>query len=208
MESSLDVLEQRLALRSLDEFLDLVDSLAVLPEHCSPNALLPLHRRKVALACRRLDFAALVGLYERLVAWLSGQPPPRAGPDPLALARQAGDHQAARAETARRAERACVAPAEAAVRLAEIMREMGAPEEERMRLLREAAALAAEGGDEALVKRATAAMRPKPEQEEKTVVAVPAAKTSEREETDRLIKALELRDEKALAHFLSADVWK
>ena len=55
-----------------------------------------------------------------------------------------GDHQAARAETARRAERACVAPAEAAVRLAEIMREMGAPEEERMRVLREAAALAAE----------------------------------------------------------------
>ncbi len=151
-------LETRLALRSLDEFLDLVDSLSRdPPQGCSRNSLLLLHLRSVSLRCRVLPFHVLVVTYERLVSWLRGESLPALPKPPLEAAKARLDHEEVRRELARLTERsALTSPAESALQLAEANREMGAP---NPGLAREAAALAAELGDDALVKRAAAVLK-------------------------------------------------
>lgn len=150
-------LEARLSLHSLDDFLNVVDSLSVLPPSCSPNALIPLVLRSVALSCRALDFAGLVAAYEALVAWLRGLEPPRSvHPDArLRRAVDARDHDAARSLLAQRAEREGRPPVEVALAWARVQRACG-PQDEARLLARQAAALAAELGQPALVEEALA----------------------------------------------------
>ena len=185
-------LEVRLSLRSLDEFLDLVDSLgAETPPGCSRHALLLLHRRDVSLRCRQLPFHALVDVYEQFVAWLRGDALPVPPVAAIAEAMARLDHEEVRHELARLAERSTtISPAESALRLAEARRAMGAP---CPALAHEAAALAAEQGNDALLKRATAALRAEP----KVEPCAPA-------EIDNraLIKALDAKDEAALIAML------
>ncbi len=184
-------LELRLSLRSLDEFMDIIDSFeAEAPRGSSRHALLLLHRRDVALRCRQLPFHVLVDTYDQFVAWLRGEALPVPPVPVLEEAMARLDHEEVRRELARLAERSTISPAESALRLAETRKAMGAP---FPAVAQEAAVLAAELGNDALLKRATAVLRVEPK---------PKPPPPEEVDNRALIKALETQDEAALLAIL------
>lgn len=204
--SAVAALEERLALRSLDEFLDLCEELAKTepPQGGSKNAVLPLLLRSVGLRLRRQQFHESVQTYENLVQWLRGQEQQQQQhhhhnnhqhhhqhQEELELHKNLHllDVDSRRAVLAARGERVGMGAAELAVLLAE---EGAAP----AALAREAAALAAELGDETLVKRATIMMKRKqPPEEQHKQQQQQQQRQQLQEEEDELIKALETRDE-------------
>jgi hypothetical protein len=187
-------LEVRLSLRSLDEFMDLVDNFAAeVPRGCSRHALLLLHRRDVALRCQQLPFHVLVDTYDQFVAWLRGEALPVPPVPVLEEAMARLDHEEVRRELARLAERSTISPAESALRLAETRKSMGAP---FPAVAHEAAALAAELGNDALLKRAAMVLRAEP---------VPGAVPPLESDNRALLKALESRDEAAFLAILQQE---
>jgi hypothetical protein len=127
------------------------------------HAALPLLVRRTALRLRRQEFHESVATYEQLVAWLRGAELPNANPNSnhnlnlnhhpnhnssSSSSAVPGDVEAERAERAARAERAGVGAAETAL--------LALRAQPSAALARETAALAAELGDEQLMRAASA----------------------------------------------------
>jgi hypothetical protein len=186
-------LELKLTLRSLDEYLDLCDSLSAdeLPENASRNAVLPLFLRHVSLRLRKQEFHEVIEGYEALVKWLRGAEPPQEPQDVLVVDEL--DRERARAEMARRGERSGVGAAELALRIAEqYVKSFGGDASD---LAKEAAALAAEMGDAALVKRATALAGTKRKEEKTSITTtIPPAASLQPDEMAEMLRALEAQD--------------